>query len=68
MAYRNFARDQAARNALTPQQQAALDAQETIIPDPRGAGIAKQQDEARGAVRRLLAFVGQYNPFGRKKP
>jgi hypothetical protein len=64
---RNVFRDQAAREALTPEQQCALDGQETIIPDPRASRVQQKQADARGIVAQLLAYVGKYNPFGSKK-
>lgn len=63
MAYRNIAKEQAA-----PESQAALDAQETIIPDPRAARVRNTQEETRNGLRQALAYLASFfPPFGSKK-
>jgi hypothetical protein len=64
---RNILRDKEIRDAITAEQQAHLDFQEMLVPDPRGARIRKQGVETRTIVARLLAFAEKYNPFGSKK-
>lgn len=60
---RNILRDIEARDSITPERQAHLDAQETIIPDPRAPRVQKKQADTRGVVAQLLAYVG----FGSKR-
>lgn len=64
---RNVLRDVAARAALTPEQQATLDEEETIILDPRGMRVRTKQAETRSRLQRLLVYIGTYNPFGQGK-
>lgn len=64
---RNILRDIDPQSSIRPELQVSLDAQETIIPDPRAVRLQKKQADSRGIVAQLLAYVGKYNPFGSKK-